>query len=623
MSEIRSFVAYYREQRGAIVLVTALGLVGVGAEALFLVVLVPLAKSITGTTGVVGSFGPLDLGGLSTDQLLALALVAVAVATGVQLLNIWLSARAAAGWQHAWRHRVFHDFLEADWATQSRDRDGKLVAITGINIFQGAQGLTQLTNGTGALAGLAVMVAAAFLVSPIGALLMVVCGGGLFLALHPLTRYSKQKFARLVEYNLDVSNQLSEYASLAREIRLYGVSERVDRVVGDELGAHEQLRRRAFVLVNLGGPLYRFGGVVLVLALIWFASTREAAAALGFGTAALLLYRSVGYGQTLQRSYHAVHETLPYLRSTDEEVATYEAHRHVSGPVELRDPTEVRFDAVGYAYGAEASGRPGDEAAGDTTGATEKAPPVEAALEGVTVTLRRGEIIGLAGHSGAGKTTLAQLLLRLRRPTSGAVLVDGTNVDEFTDASWARAVSLVPQDTRLIHGTVAENIAFLRDGIDAAEIERAARDAGIHDAVAALPAGYATPIGPSTRNLSGGQIQRIGIARALAGSPSILVLDEPTSALDTASEQVIQDTLARLHGRMLVVIIAHRLSTLSICDRVLIMDRGRIVAEGPPARVLADPGLAAVAAETPPSVEVPRPPAAPLDPPATPGTGAA
>ena len=287
--------------------------------------------------------------------------------------------------------------------------------------------------------------------------------------------------------------------------------------------------------------------------------------------AALLLYRSVGYGQSLQRAYHAVHETLPFLRNTDNEIELYEAHRHVAGTVELGAPQAVEFRDVSYAY--DDAGR---------------------ALDAVSVTMRRGEIIGLAGRSGAGKTTLAQILLRLRRPTSGAVLVDGRSIDEFTDASWAEQVALVPQDTRLIHGTVTENITFLRTGITRAAIERAAAAAGIHDSITELPDGYDTPIGPTTRNLSGGQIQRIGIARALAGDPGILVLDEPTSALDTQSEQVVQETLEQLQGRLLVVIIAHRLTTLSICSRVLVMEKGRLEAEGPPNEVLHDGTLLSV-----------------------------
>jgi ABC-type multidrug transport system fused ATPase/permease subunit len=601
VSEIRAYLRHYREQRGLIILVTVLSLVAVGAEAVLLVVLVPLAASITGTSGSVPSLGPFKLQGRSTTELVVIALVAIVTSTVVQLVAVSLSARAAALWQHRWRHTVFQAFLDADWATQSRDRDGKLVAITGINIFQGAQGLTQITLGTGAIAGLLVMFGSAFVVAPGGALLMLVSGGLLFALLYPLTTFAKRRFKYMAAFNLHVSNELSQYASLAREIRLYGVADQVDADVGDVLHRHEQLRRRATVLVNLGGPLYRLGGIVLVLALIWFASTREAAAALGFGTAALLLYRSVGYGQTLQRSYQAVHETMPYLRSTDEEIALYEAHRHVSGAVELEAPHELEFRDVAYAYGS-AESTDGAEAI-EVVAARSRPDPAssgaraEVALHDVNVRLRRGEIVGVAGRSGAGKTTLAQLVLRLRRPTAGQVLIDGTSVDDFTDASWAREVSLVPQDTRLIHGTVAANIAFLREDLSREQIEQAAKDAGIHDAIVDLPDGYDTEVGPATRNLSGGQIQRVGIARALAGSPSILVLDEPTSALDTQSEQIIQDTLEGLRGRMLVVIIAHRLTTLSICDRVLIMDRGAIAAEGPPDRVLHDGSLLAAAAD--------------------------
>ena len=124
------------------VLIALLSLVGVGFEAVLLVVLVPLAQTITGATSASMSIGPLDLSGRTTTELLTAALVSILVVTVVQVAVVWLSAHAAAEWQHAWRHRVFQAFLDADWDTQSHDRDGKLVAITGINIFQGAQGLT-------------------------------------------------------------------------------------------------------------------------------------------------------------------------------------------------------------------------------------------------------------------------------------------------------------------------------------------------------------------------------------------------------------------------------------------------------------------------------------------------
>jgi len=578
--EIRDFLRHYREQRGTFALIAALSLVSVGFEVVLLVVLVPLAQTISGVTDATISLGPVDLSGRTSGELLLVALTAIVVVTAVQLAAVWLAARAAAEWQHDWRHRVFRAFLDADWETQSHDRDGKLVAITGINIYQGAAGLTSIATGLTAVMGLVIMNATAIVVAPIGAVLMLVCGSVLFACLYPLTRYSKRRFERMAAFNLEVSNDLSEYASLAREVRIHGVTDHVDAVVADQLQRHEDLRRRATVLVSLGSPLYRLGGVVLVLGLIWFATTRDAAGAVAFSTAALLLYRSVGYGQALQRSYHSVHETLPFLRNTDAELELYASHRHVSGAVELDPPSSVEFRAVSYAY--------------------DDAGP---ALDDVSVTMRRGEIIGLAGRSGAGKTTLAQILLRLRRPTTGSVLVDGRSADEFTDRSWAAQVALVPQDTRLIHGTVAENIAFLRDGISRAAIEQAAVEAGIHESITGLPDGYDTPIGPSTRNLSGGQIQRVGIARALAGDPGILVLDEPTSALDAQSEQVIQETLEQLRGRLLVVIIAHRLTTLSICSRVLVLEKGRLAAEGPPDEVLHDGTLLSVVSDDGPRLD--------------------
>ena len=177
------------------------------------------------------------------------------------------------------------------------------------------------------------------------------------------------------------------------------------------------------------------------------------------------------------------------------------------------------------------------------------------------------------------------MLLRLREPTRGSILVNGTPAEEYTLSSWYRKVSLVPQDSRLLHGSVAENIAFFDATIGRDEVEAAAQAAGVHDVIMSLPQGYETPVGPSFRDLSGGQIQRVGIARALVRNADVVVLDEPTSALDVHSEAVIQATIEALRGKALVVIIAHRLSTLSICDRIIVLDNGRLESVGSLAEV--------------------------------------
>jgi ABC-type multidrug transport system fused ATPase/permease subunit len=198
----------------------------------------------------------------------------------------------------------------------------------------------------------------------------------------------------------------------------------------------------------------------------------------------------------------------------------------------------------------------------------------------VTLTLPVGQIVGVVGPSGSGKSTLSQMILRLREPTSGSLRVNRVDAEDYTLSSWYHHVSLVPQDPRLLHTTVAENIAFLDARLSREDITEAAKAAGVHDVIMSLDDGYDTLIGPAFRDLSGGQIQRIGIARALARGAQVLVLDEPTSALDVHSEAVIQATLESLRGRVLVLIIAHRLSTLSICDRIVVLQEGRIESTG-------------------------------------------
>lgn len=174
---------------------------------------------------------------------------------------------------------------------------------------------------------------------------------------------------------------------------------------------------------------------------------------------------------------------------------------------------------------------------------------------------------------------MVNVLLRLYEPTSGEVLVNGVALHDVDDNEWHRRVAIVPQEPRLTHGTIADNIRFLRD-LDDESVQQAAVEAHIDGFIRTLPAGYDSPVGELGMGLSGGQRQRICIARALAGKPDLLVLDEPTSALDGESEAAIQRTLQQLKGQVTMVIVAHRLSTLSICDRLLVLEDGRLVASG-------------------------------------------
>ncbi|QJU57020.1 ABC transporter ATP-binding protein/permease [Sphingomonas sp. AP4-R1] len=217
--------------------------------------------------------------------------------------------------------------------------------------------------------------------------------------------------------------------------------------------------------------------------------------------------------------------------------------------------------------------------------------PDRAILKGVDLTVPAGGTLAVVGSSGAGKSTLARLLFRFYDVTGGRITIDGQDLRAVTQASLRRAIGIVPQDTVLFNDTIGYNIAYGRDGATQAEVEAAAKGAAIHDFVLSLPQGYDTPVGERGLKLSGGEKQRVAIARTLLKDPQLLILDEATSALDSRTEAEIQETLTRVAERRTTIIIAHRLSTIVHADEIVVMEAGRIVERGTHAALLARDGL--------------------------------
>ena len=197
-------------------------------------------------------------------------------------------------------------------------------------------------------------------------------------------------------------------------------------------------------------------------------------------------------------------------------------------------------------------------------------------LADVSLTVRGGQTVALVGPSGAGKTTLTDLVGRFHDPTSGAILLNGTDLRQLRLSSYRRLLAVVPQETFLFDGSVADNIAYGRRGATRAEVEDAARRANAEEFIVSLPERYDTTIGERGFKLSGGQRQRISIARAILADPQILILDEATSNLDTHSEQLIQASLADLFAGRTTFVIAHRLSTIAGADLIVALDGGRV-----------------------------------------------
>lgn len=491
---------------------------------------------------------------------------AIMAATVLRGGAIWLQAVLSQGLGlkvlRDLQDSMFSKLVRADFARSQRETSGQMISRLTNDINVIAEGLIRsiqvvMRDAVTLIGALISMFAYDWVVSLLVISIFVVAGP----PLSAIARRARRQTESAQVLMGRLTALLSESFSSPRFIKTYGLEE------SEEARARKAFEERRRVNMKIVynrarvDPLMEVLGGAALAAVMAAAGARIVSGAMGIDDLVAIITaigiaspaaRSLGTFNTVFNEGVAALGRVYALIDEKEEVVD----RPGAKALESRE-TRIDFEGVSFGYVAH-----------------------DMAIENVSFTVAPGETVALVGASGAGKSTVFNLIPRLYDATGGSVRIDGHDVRDLTLASLRRSIALVSQDTTLFDDTIRANIAFGRPDASIEEIEAAARAAAAHDFIAALPQGYGTRVGERGASLSGGERQRIALARAFLRDAPILLLDEATSALDAESEARVQEALERLSKGRTTLVIAHRLSTVRAADRILVMDKGRVVEMG-------------------------------------------
>ncbi len=549
-----------RRNGRAIALLGALMLASAITEGVGLVLVVPIL-------GVLGAAG-----GSQTPIMTALAAIGVPLALGplLALFVILVSVRALLNYARTMaaqrfeialvdglRQRAWRALLHCDWRALQGLRRSDSASLLISEIDRIGYGMSQLIAALAGAITLAAVGLAALAISPLVAGLAALAGAAVLLAYRGMRQRAVALGAALGTAYAQVHGNLGEGLSALRVIKSLGREAEAEQASAAGFAGLRQAQLAFWRAQGRGQVALQAGGALALALLIWLAIARWHLGAATILPLVALFVRAVPLLGTVQEVWLNWSHARSAITSAQALIARAEAAREPDA-VGIMAPALTRSIVL-------------------TDVTVEFAGASAAALADITLTLPAHGIIALTGPSGAGKSTLADLLGGLLSPDRGTVVIDGAVLDGPLRQAWRSRVAYVQQEPVLLAASIAENLRWAAPDASDAQLEAALRDAAA-EFVFALPKGIETRVGDGGRVLSGGERQRLMLARGLLREPSLLILDEATSALDPANEALITAALARLRGRMAVVIICHRGALLALADQVVRLESGRIVA---------------------------------------------
>lgn len=537
--------------------VAVLAVVAGFGQAATLLIVVRAATALTADTELIsGDVGPFTATDLTINELIVLGFAVLAVLLIAEVAMAYAQATLQSRAMRSARRRILRAFARSTYDEQIALARGDIQTVISSHTASASSVCAQIAMGLVAALNFLVLLGSAVILSPQAAAM--VLGGvvAVLVVLRPLLLVTRRAAARRVAANRELGRALIQRLELSREIRAFGVDQEATSTLIRFVERVASTYKRQRFLGRLSNVFYRVGTFAIVLVMLAFIDASGARNLAALAGALLMLLRSMSYGQSAQTFYQAINETVPEVVQLAGETDRLEnsAAAQRAADIEPDKIGKLRFEAVRFAY-----------ADGDDV------------LHGVNFDIEPGDFTAIVGPSGSGKSTIMSLLLRLFRPDGGAIICDGVDSCDISPDWWHRRVAYVPQESKLQDGSITDTIRFYRDWITDEDICRAAALAHIAEEVESWPDGYDTEVGQLGDQVSGGQRQRLAIARALAGNPELLLLDEPTSALDPESEELISETLDALRGKMTIVVIAHRFKTVERANRVVHVRDGRIV----------------------------------------------